>query len=101
VPHTLLAYSERETKVVILPDDELRQLERRFGPGVRHMGSWYSDGTFAYTSVPLIAVEQAAEALEDSGLIVSRVPLDGHVGINQDLHRTAGQFRFRSCREDC
>jgi hypothetical protein len=43
-------------------------LEKRFGPGVRQMGSWNSDGTFAYSSVPMVTVEKAAEAMEDQHL---------------------------------
>jgi hypothetical protein len=55
---------------VVLTDEELKRLEKRFGPGVRQMGPWSSDGIFGYSSVPLIAVEKAAEALEDPNLLV-------------------------------
>ena len=58
-------------KAIVLPDDELRTLEMRFGPAVRRMGSWNSDGTFGYSSVPIIAVEKAAEALENPDLMLA------------------------------
>jgi hypothetical protein len=48
-----------------VPDDDLKLLEKRFGPGVRCMGPWNSDGVFGYSSVPLFAVERAAESLDD------------------------------------
>jgi len=32
---------------------------------VRQMGSWNSDGVFSYSSVPIVAVERAAESLDD------------------------------------
>jgi Mn-containing catalase len=51
--------------MIIVPDDDLKQLEKLFGPGVRRMGSWNSDGIFSYASVPIVAVEQAAESLND------------------------------------
>jgi hypothetical protein len=57
-------------KVIVVTDDELQRLEKRFGSGVRHMGPWNSDGTFGYTSVPMVAVEKAAEALENPDLMV-------------------------------
>jgi hypothetical protein len=52
-------------KAIVLPDDVLRHLEKRFGPEVRQMGSWNSDGTFGYSSVSMVAVEKAAKALEN------------------------------------
>jgi hypothetical protein len=55
-------------EVIIIADDDLNRLEKRFGPAVRRMGSWNSDGTFGYVSVPLTAVEEAAEALENPDL---------------------------------
>jgi hypothetical protein len=58
-------------KVIVVTDDELQRLEKRFGPGVRHMGPWNSDGTFGYASVPMVAVEKAAEALENPDLTVA------------------------------
>jgi len=51
--------------MIIVPDDDLKRLERRFGRGVRQMGSWNSDGVFSYSCVPIVAVEQAAESLND------------------------------------
>jgi len=58
-------------ETIILTDDELRVLERRFGPSVRQMGPWTSDGTLGYSSVPIVAVEKAAEALQNPGLMVA------------------------------
>ena len=55
-------------EVIIVTDDDLNRLEKRFGPAVRRMGSWNSDGTFGYCSVPVIAVERAAEAIENRDL---------------------------------
>jgi len=52
-------------KAILIPDDDLKLLEKRFGPGVRRMGSWNSDGVFGYSSVPIFAVERAAESLDD------------------------------------
>lgn len=52
-------------KAIVIPDDDLKILEKRLGPGVRRMGSWNSDGVFSYSSVPLTAVERAAESLDD------------------------------------
>jgi hypothetical protein len=64
-------------KVIVVTDDELQRLEKRFGPSVRQMGPWNSDGTFGYSSVPIAAVEKAAEALADPNLLeaLSRVDL--------------------------
>lgn len=50
---------------IIIPDDELKRLEKRFGPCVRQMGSSTSDGIFSYSSVPIVAIEEAAESLND------------------------------------
>lgn len=50
---------------IIVPDDDLKRLEKQFGPSVRQMGSWNSDGVFSYSSVPIVAVEEAAESLND------------------------------------
>ncbi|HTS67021.1 MAG TPA: hypothetical protein VMH28_33580 [Candidatus Acidoferrales bacterium] len=55
-------------KAIVVTEDDLRRLEKQFGPGVRHMGPWYSDGTFGYLSVPLAGVEKAVEASANSGL---------------------------------
>ena len=43
----------------------MKRLEKRFGPDVRQMGSWNSDGVFSYSSVPIVAVEEAAEFMND------------------------------------
>jgi len=55
-------------KSIVIPEDELKRLERRFGPDVRRMGSWNSDGVFGYTCISLGAVERAAEAVGAPGL---------------------------------
>jgi len=55
-------------KIIDIPDDDLKRLERRFGPDVRHMGPWNSDGVFGYASVSLGVVESAAEAVGLPGL---------------------------------
>jgi hypothetical protein len=58
-------------KAIVLSDDELKFLEKRFGREVRHMGSWNSDGTFGHSSVPVVAVQRAAEALENPDLTMA------------------------------
>ena len=58
-------------EAIVLTDDELKVIERRFGPEVRQMGPWNSDGTFGYSSISVIVVEKAAEALEDPDLITA------------------------------
>src|SRR5271166_6666761 len=55
-------------EAIVLTDDELKVIEKRFGPEVRQMGPWNSDGTFGYSSVSVIAVEKAAEEFEDPKL---------------------------------
>jgi hypothetical protein len=59
--------------MIVIPEDELRHLEKRFGPDVREMGTWNTDGSFGFCAVPIWAVENAvatvgspnlAEALE-------------------------------------
>lgn len=55
---------------IILTDDDLRGLEKRFGSAVRLMGPWNSDGTFGYTTVPLPAVRKAAEDFTDAAAIM-------------------------------
>ena len=54
---------------IVVTEDDLRRLERRFGPAVRLMGAWNSDGTFGYASVPLSAVRRAAEDLAHPDVI--------------------------------
>jgi len=58
-------------EAIVLTDDELKRLERRFGPVVRQMGPWNSDGVFGYASVPIVAVEKAAETLGNPNLLLS------------------------------
>jgi len=58
-------------EAIILTDDDLKGLETRFGQVVRQMGPWNSDGIFGYESVPMIAVERAAESLENPHLLVA------------------------------
>jgi len=52
-------------KTVLLTEDELRRLEKRFGSGVRQMGAWISDGTFGYSTVPIAAVEKAVDSMDN------------------------------------
>jgi hypothetical protein len=54
---------------IVVTEDDLRRLEKRFGSAVRLMGSWNSDGTFFYASVPLSAVRRAAENLVNPDVI--------------------------------
>jgi hypothetical protein len=56
-------------EAIILTDDELKRLETRFGPVVRQMGPWISDGIFGYASVPVAVVEKAAETLANPSLL--------------------------------
>jgi len=58
-------------EAIDLTDDELKRLETRFGPVVRQMGLWNSDGVFGYASIPLVAVEKAAETLADPSLLIA------------------------------
>jgi hypothetical protein len=67
-------------EAIILTDDELRLFEKRFGPSVRQMGPWNSDGTFGYATVPMVAVEKAAEALQNPNLIVALPRLEQSPG---------------------
>src|SRR5579883_1016933 len=65
-----------EMGAIILTDDELKDLEKRFGQVVRQMGSWNSDGLFGYESVPMLAVERAAEAVGSPGLLLTLTRLN-------------------------
>ena len=58
-------------EAIFLADDELKRLETRFGPVVRQMGPWSSDGVFGYASVPLVAVEKAVETLANPDLLTA------------------------------
>ena len=62
-------------EAIVLTDDELKRLETRFGPVVRQMGPWNSNGDFGYASVPVAAVEKAVEALENPNLLVALLRL--------------------------
>ena len=55
---------------IVITEDDLRRLEKRFGSAVRLMGSWNSDGTFGYTSVPLPVIRKAAQDLADADVVV-------------------------------
>jgi len=55
-------------KNIVIPEDDLQRLERRFGPDVRRMGPWNSDGVFGYLSVSMGSVEVAAETVCQPGL---------------------------------
>lgn len=58
-------------EAIDVTDDELKRLETRFGPVVRQMGPWNSDGVFGYASVPVAAVERAAGSLDNPDLLVA------------------------------
>ena len=58
-------------KALVLIDDELKRLEKRFGPGVRQMGPWSSDGTFGYATVSITAIKRAAEELDKPNLTIA------------------------------
>src|ERR1044072_4109658 len=53
---------------IAVTDEELKRLEKRFGPDVRKMGPWNSDGVFGYSDVPILAIGKAAETLGDKNL---------------------------------
>jgi hypothetical protein len=55
-------------KTIVIPEDDLKRIESRYGPDVRRMGPWNSDGVFGYTSISLGAVESAAADIEKPGL---------------------------------
>ena len=54
---------------IVIAEDDLRRLEKRFGSHVQQMGTWNSDGTFGYSSVPLAAIEKAIENSGDPDLM--------------------------------
>ena len=60
-----------QMEAIYLTDDELKRLEARFGPLVRQMGPWNSEGVFGYASVPIVAVEKAAETLANPHLLTA------------------------------
>ncbi|HLK68399.1 MAG TPA: hypothetical protein VKU19_33435 [Bryobacteraceae bacterium] len=59
---------------IVVTEDDLRRLEKRFGSAVRLMGSWNSDGTFGYASVPLSAIRRAAEDLVNTDIVAALSP---------------------------
>ena len=65
------SHGENKMEAIVLTDDELQRLGTRFGPVVRQMGPWNSDGVFGYASVPIVAVEKAAETLDNPNLLVA------------------------------
>lgn len=58
-------------QAIFLTDDELKRLETRFGSVVRQMGTWNSDGVFGYASIPLVAVQKAAETVANPNLLTA------------------------------
>jgi hypothetical protein len=56
---------------IVIPEDDMRRLEKQFGPLVRQIGAWNSDGVFSYTTIPVVVLEQAAETLGDATLSIS------------------------------
>ncbi len=54
--------------MIVLPEEELKHLERHFGSDVRQMGPWNTDGSFAFCAVPISAVENAAQTLSDPSI---------------------------------
>jgi hypothetical protein len=58
-------------EAILLTDDELKRLETRFGPVVRQMGPWNSDGISGYASVSVVSVEKAAEAFANPVLLTA------------------------------
>ncbi len=49
--------------MIVVPDDDLRTLGKHFGPDVRQMGTWNSDGVFGFCAVPLSVVEKITEEI--------------------------------------
>jgi len=65
----LSVIAESTMQDIVISDEELTRLEKRFGPDIRQMGPWLSDGVFAYISVPIAAVEKAAQLLNDRSVL--------------------------------
>jgi FixJ family two-component response regulator len=63
----------RRTQVeeIILRDEQLKTLEKQFGPSVWKMGSWNSDGTFGYVCISFAVIENAAESTGDPNVITA------------------------------
>ncbi|MGA2149006.1 MAG: hypothetical protein ABSH49_29030 [Bryobacteraceae bacterium] len=76
-----VASSFRKAAIVV-PHDELKRLEKRFGAGVWRMGSWNSDGVFGYTSIPILVVEEAVEGVNNPALT------EALVGLKQSADQT-------------
>ncbi len=80
---------------IIISDEELTGLEKRFGPDVRQMGPWLSDGVFAYISVPIAIVEKAAELLQDRSALETVCCLRTNrerIGVLMDLLQSRPDF---------
>jgi hypothetical protein len=58
-------------KAIVLPDDVVQYLDKRFGPSTRRMGSWNSDGARGYSSAPMAAEENEADAQGNPDLILA------------------------------
>jgi hypothetical protein len=54
--------------MIVITDEELKHLEEHFGPDVRQMGPWHSDGVFGYSAVAISTLEQAAQGVGDATL---------------------------------
>ena len=85
---------------IVVTEDDLRRLEKRFGSAVRLMGSWNSDGTFCYASVPLSAVRRAAEDLVNPDVIASSIPPLTHAGAHHRVPRIVEYLRLPLDRGD-
>ncbi len=59
---------DRKMNDIVLADEHLRQLEKQFGPAVRYMGPWNSDGTFGYCTVQIATLEKVANTIQDPTL---------------------------------
>jgi hypothetical protein len=77
---------------VVIPEDDMKRLETRFGPRVRRIGAWNSDGVFSYTTIPVAVLEQAAETLGDATLIGSVARLKASVSQTQALVKLLEDF---------
>ena len=72
--------------MILLADEELRNLEKDFGPEVRRMGSWNTDGIFGYSAIPIPVVERAMDGIPDPSLIEALHELE-HSGQNERTRR--------------
>ena len=79
---------------IVVTEDDLRPLEKRFGSAVRLMGSWNSDGTFFYASVPLSAVRSAAKDLVNPDAIATLFRLRSHAGTHHRVPRIVEYLRL-------